>query len=268
MISILLPTLGEREVELERLFDSLERQTNNNFELVIITQGNHQSVENLLARYSFKKIQIKIEKKGLSLARNIGIKKCGGKAVLLSDDDAWYPEYAIDIIHQNLNNEVFDVACFMIFDPIVGKYYKNYSKHNKDVNQIDIMRKSSIEICFNLSKVGKEKVFFDEDFGLGSKYPSGEENIILYNLYKNGYKIKFFNEIIVYHPKKQKIILDEQNLLAKGALFTKLYGRLKGIVLLNCLIFKHWNKIKINKIRVIYSLNKKMVSGNLYHVNE
>ena len=37
------------------------------------------------------------------------------------------------------NNE--DIICFKIFDPISGKYYKNYSKHKQKVGTIQILKK-------------------------------------------------------------------------------------------------------------------------------
>ena len=46
-VSILLPTLGERIDELKRLFNSLEEQTNKSFELIIISQGNHNASTSL-----------------------------------------------------------------------------------------------------------------------------------------------------------------------------------------------------------------------------
>ena len=70
-LSILLPTLGARIDELKRLFISLENQNNKSFELIIVSQGNHKIIEELLREFSFKYKQIKIDKKGLSLARNI-----------------------------------------------------------------------------------------------------------------------------------------------------------------------------------------------------
>ena len=45
MISILVPTMGTRENELKRLIESLKKQTYNNFEVVIVSQGNHDMVE-------------------------------------------------------------------------------------------------------------------------------------------------------------------------------------------------------------------------------
>ena len=63
-LSILLPTLGSRIEELSILFNSLENQNNKLFELIIVSQGNHDNIEKLLKKFTFKYTQIKIEKRG------------------------------------------------------------------------------------------------------------------------------------------------------------------------------------------------------------
>ncbi len=196
MISILLPTLGERLSELKRLFDSLEEQTNKQFELIIVTQGNHQEVEILLSNYNFKNQQVKTDKRGLSRARNIGINYCKGNLVLLSDDDAWYPNFVIDYLEQQFYGESIDIGCFKIFDPLINSDYKDYSRHNQYLTKIDLLRKSSIELCFSLKNIRKKELLFNEQFGLGSEFPSGEENILLCELYKKGYNFKFFDKMV------------------------------------------------------------------------
>ena len=128
-LSILLPTLGARIDELKRLFISLENQNNKSFELIIVSQGNHKIIEELLREFSFKYKQIKIDKKGLSLARNIGMKYVSGNYVVLADDDAWYAEDSINKIIKEMKSNDEEIICFKIFDPISNKYYKNFLHH-------------------------------------------------------------------------------------------------------------------------------------------
>lgn len=259
-VSILLPTLGERIDELKRLFNSLEEQTNKSFELIIISQGNHKEVEVLLSQYSFKYNHINIDKKGLSYARNIGLKQVKGEYLILSDDDAWYPNYSIDMIINKFLKESCDVACFKIYDPMLEKEYKNYRKHRKSIKNIDILRKSSIEICFNLKQISLEEIYFDEEFGLGSKYISGEENLVLKNILDLGYKLCYFNEIFVFHAKKENIKFNNKYIESKAILFKRLFGRVIGSVFLNILLFKNIKKIDSNKMYSIWMANKLILS--------
>ena len=243
-LSILLPTLGSRIEELKRIFDSLENQTNKLFELIIVSQGNHNIIEKLLKKYTFKYNQIKINKRGLSLARNIGMKYVNGNYIILADDDAWYPKDAVNTIITEMKNNNEDVICFKIFDPISGRYYKNYSKHKTKVGTIQILKKSSIEVCFNLIKINKSKMVFNEEFGLGSKFQSGEENLIINYLRREGYKIKFIDKTIVYHRIRKNTIIDEEFIRAKSEVLKRILGRFGAYIYLNLILIKNFKKIK------------------------
>lgn len=243
-LSIILPTLGNRIDELKRLFTSLENQKNKSFELIIVSQGNHNIIENLLKNFTFKYNQIKIDKKGLSLSRNVAMNYINGNYVILSDDDAWYSEDSINTIITEMKKNNEEIICFKIFDPISNKYYKNYSKHKTKVGTIQILKKSSIEICFNLKKLNKSKIIFNEQFGLGSKFQSGEENLILNDLKKLGYKIKFVDKTVVYHEIKKNTIIDEKFIKAKAEILKIILGRLKAYIYLNLILIKNFKKIK------------------------
>lgn len=243
-LSIILPTLGNRIDELKRLFTSLENQKNKSFELIIVSQGNHNIIENLLKNFTFKYNQIKIDKKGLSLSRNVAMNYINGNYVILSDDDAWYSEDSINTIITEMKKNNEEIICFKIFDPISNKYYKNYSKHKTKVGTIQILKKSSIEICFNLKKLNKSKIIFNEQFGLGSKFQSGEENLILNDLKKLGYKIKFVDKTVVYHEIKKNTIIDEKFIKAKAEILKIILGRLKAYIYLNLILIKNFKKIR------------------------
>lgn len=243
-LSIILPTLGNRIDELKRLFTSLENQKNKSFELIIVSQGNHNIIENLLKNFTFKYNQIKIDKKGLSLSRNVAMNYINGNYVILSDDDAWYSEDSINTIITEMKKNNEEIICFKIFDPISNKYYKNYSKHKTNVGTIQILKKSSIEICFNLKKLNKSKIIFNEQFGLGSKFQSGEENLILNDLKKLGYKIKFVDKTVVYHEIKKNTIIDEKFIKAKAEILKIILGRLKAYIYLNLILIKNFKKIR------------------------
>ena len=84
LFSILLPTLGLRIQEVNRLLESLSVQTFKDFEIVIVTQINHEGIGRLIEQWDMFNIQhIKIENKGLSLARNEGLKVCKGDWIIL-----------------------------------------------------------------------------------------------------------------------------------------------------------------------------------------
>lgn len=127
MISIIIPTLGTREAELRRLFQSMEEQTEQRFEAVVVSQANHETVARLLEGVSFCYQHIRLERRGLSHARNIGATYINGELVTFSDDDCWYePDAFAEAWQFFRSNPKTGLVCFQIFDPVSEQFYKRY----------------------------------------------------------------------------------------------------------------------------------------------
>lgn len=246
VISVIIPTLGTRSVELERLFKSLETQTNKNFEAIVVSQDNHELVVDLLSNYRFSNKHIKINRKGLSHSRNVGLKHISGTIVTFSDDDCWYDDDSFSIVEQTFSENTCDIACFQIFDPISNQYYKNYSQTPEaTVSNKSLFRKSSIEIFLNLKNIDKEKLKFDENFGLGAKYPSGEENIFLSDMKKQNMLISYFPRKIVYHLKPNIATrLTPKSFIGKGPMFKRIYNTPVALCILFLFFFKKFRHLE------------------------
>lgn len=218
-ISVLVPTLGERKTEIDRLFKSLEGQEYKNFEVVVISQDNHDSIKKMIDRYSnLNTIHICINKKGLSHARNIGLKKCSGDIIVLSDDDCWYHKNSLKIIvSEFIKDPKIDVLLTQIYDAESERFYKKYPKKKKKLNKYHLLSKSSIEISFKKNSCNH---LFDEDFGLGGLYPCAEEVDFLLNNYGRGGKYYYVPKVTVYHQAKDNFN-DKSKFFAKGALYAK-----------------------------------------------
>lgn len=256
MISMIVATLGERVDEINRLLKSLEEQKNNQFELIVVSQDNHESIENILKKYKLNYKHIRIERKGLSLARNVGLNYANGDIITFSDDDCWYPTYAFEEINTVFKNNESDILCFNIFDPISNQMYKSYKTEiNNNLSEIDLCRISSIEIFIDLRKVRKVDMNFDERFGLGARFNSGEENILLSDLKTKRYSIKYIPKIIVYHQcKKLKNKMNSEQAYCKGAMFKRMYPNIKGLIYSNLLIMKNL-RITEEKIKSLINVN-------------
>lgn len=246
MLSIIVPTLGTRVPELNRLFDSLENQTSLEFEVIVVSQDHHEVVSELLSKRSFLHKQVKLSKRGLSYARNEGLKAVKGRYVTFSDDDCWYPAHAVKKVERFFAQHQAQVVCFQIFDPTTNQTYKSYP--TEEANQVrsrDLFRKSSIEIFVDTQTIDQNYLSFNESFGLGAKHPSGEENIFLFALHRAGYTISYVPEVIVYHLKPtQASRLDERTMISKGALFAALYRKPVDLILLTALFAKKIRHVK------------------------
>lgn len=244
-ISVLVPTLGAREHELERLFKSLIEQAYDNLELIIVAQDNFDKIKKLCNLYVTKLniVIITSDIKGLSRARNLGLSHVSGDIILLSDDDCWYAKKALQKIaaffdsHPNTN-----ILLTQIYDPIAGTPYKNYSLKEKGITKsLDLLSRSSIEIAFRRTDPMPK---FDERFGLGGKYVAGEENDYLIRSLRDNKIIQYEPFITVYHEKKHNAESNKQ-LIAKGAFYAKNFGFfISNAVLIRDLLLKHQNNYR------------------------
>lgn len=257
MINVIVPTLGTRVEEIKRLLNSLENQSYKKINVIIISQDNHNVVENILSGYELELKHIKLEKKGLSYARNQGLEFVKDGIITFSDDDCWYPENAFEQVIKEFKNNDVSALSFQIYDPEVQKFYKEYPIDSiKVLNFRGVLKISSIEFFINLNEIDREDLIFDERFGLGANYPSGEENILLVDLLKKKYKIAYINQIIVFHKKKDQgnKVINANTFIGKGPLFKRMKGTVPGIGMLTIFLIKKFNSIE----KPIYSFGKSL----------
>lgn len=244
-ISVLVPTLGTREYEINRLLDSLKQQSYKEFEVILVTQDNHSQIEQLISKYADDLCiqHIKMTVKGLSRARNEGLRVATGEVVVLSDDDCWYPGDALEnIVNTFKQASSASIVLTQIFDPEQNISYKNYNATEGYIkHKLQLMSKSSIEIAFKKDLLSYKE--FDERLGLGSEFVCGEEVDFLVNNFKKG--IIFYKPLItVYHRKKESGSSDKQ-IMAKGVIYGKNYNILICLlVLIRDLIKKRENNFK------------------------
>jgi glycosyltransferase involved in cell wall biosynthesis len=181
---------------------------------------------------------------GLSKARNRGLEYSSGDIIVVADDDLKYLENFTSIIEDafQLHPEI-DIITFQITTP-EGKPYKKYKDSSFLHNIFSINKVSSVEIAFRKKKIAGI-ISFDENFGLGSKYPLGEETIFLADAIKNGLKILYMPIPIVIHPKESSgKLYTEKKIIARGAKFKRIYGYYASIIAFLFAIkkYKEYNK--------------------------
>jgi GT2 family glycosyltransferase len=142
-----------------------------------------------------------LDKRGLSLARNFGIKKSLGEYLVFLDDDTIIQEDFLGVLLKNILITKASAFCCRDTDPVKkrlysGDFLKNkpkYLNHFKFVyflGYAHVVKKSSIE------EIG----FYDEKFGIGAKYGGAEESDIFFRLKHRGEKVVYLAELVVYHP--------------------------------------------------------------------
>ncbi|MCY9821475.1 glycosyltransferase family A protein [Aeromonas media] len=248
-ISLAVSTYKDSIFGIENIFSKIYDQC----ELIVVVHqldGECDKLEYSTYKASLEKAYSKIKiitdiGKGLSRSRNIALEFIKGRAVdyiFLSDDDNVFIADGVKktIEYNNINS--IDVSISKILTD-TGKDFKNYNGRSV-VTKRKLASVSSLEICLSVPFVRRMKLKFDEDFGLGAKYPSCEEFIFLVDALKCGANIRYVDEYINIHTEESS----GQNLnnieiaIAKGAAFKRVYGSLAILVIFIFAVKKAFDK--------------------------
>lgn len=161
---------------------------------------------------------------GLSKNRNHALSKATAPLLLISDDDVDYiPEGLTVVMAAFDQNPDADILTFM-YDSILSK--KKYPDHKFDLNNpVKGYFVTSIEIALR-SEAVKGKVWFNEKFGIGAPFPSGEEDIFIRDCLDAGLTGQFLPITIARHDGTTS---SERNLKmpsrpqTKGAVFLRIH---------------------------------------------
>lgn len=240
-IELLISTMNKEKLESLR-FENIDKSTNC---LVINQCGINKNIEKKNLR------MIKTDTVGLAKSRNLAIKYAKGNVCIISDDDVKYVEGFEKLVEDEFEkNPDIDILTFQIKTP-EGDFFKNYREESFQHNHRTVLKISSIEIAFRLNAIKDNNIFFNEYFGLGANYISGEENIFLLNCIKKGLKIKYIPKTIAIHPKESSgKILDKRAIYSKGALFYELFG-FKAYFINFAFLFKKRKLINFNFLESI-----------------
>lgn len=163
---------------------------------------------------------------GLSKSRNAGLENCKTKFAYIMDDDVLFDKTEILKVTSVMEEDNVDVAtCKFKFDD--GSFPKKYSKKSFDHNIFTAAKVSSIEICVNVESLRSRGIRFDENFGLGTDLPSGEEYIFIADCISKGLKVRFYPILIGIHPNETSgmdFYTSHEKVLAKREMFKRIFG--------------------------------------------
>ena len=192
------------------LLDSLSKQSYKNFEVIIIDQNLSGYLDDLIRTWLSRLniIHRNVSFKGLSRARNFGIKISNSNIIAFPDDDSHYDPNTLEKVFNHFNNNIETeiLLCQMIDNSknILSRMKKsNYSYKINSIYDLFMAKATSNQIFLKsniLKRVNQD--IFDEDMGVGSGtlYGSSEETDLLLRLFRKHSKILVHNNIFVFHP--------------------------------------------------------------------
>lgn len=132
-VSVIIPVYNG-EKYLETIITSLARQTDNDFEAIIINDGSADGTEQALKRLQSRKHPFALrvinkENEGVSCTRNLGIREARGKRICFCDvDDAISPRY-IELLSKALD----DSGCRFALGYSIGEPDELYDGADPDL---------------------------------------------------------------------------------------------------------------------------------------
>ena len=150
---------------------------------------------------------ISTPEKGLSRSRNMLINNAEGEILVIGDDDVEYLDGYYEAI-ENAYNKYPDADIIVFrFTHKRGKETRTRYMHDIKMNMMNISKAASVEISFRRQSILDAGVRFNNNIGLGTDFPTGEENAFLADALRAGLKI--------YHVPKTICVAQEAERLTE-----------------------------------------------------
>jgi len=162
-ISIVIPTYNRCEL-LKRAINSVLDQTINVQEIIVVDNGSTDNTYEMISSLFPEITYIYENRKGVSIARNVGIKNCYSTWIaFLDSDDAWEPQkLEKQLFFTNNNNKKYRLIHTNEIWYKNNKFQNQLKKHEKSGG--DIFQKSLQLCCISPSSAFIKKEVFD-DYG-------------------------------------------------------------------------------------------------------
>jgi len=198
--SLVLATIG-RTAELSNFLMHLDCQSYRNFELIVVDQNPDDRLAAVLAPYRTR-FAIKHLKsgKGLSRARNVGLRHISGDIVAFPDDDCWYHATTLQqVASLFLDHSDWDGATGGAAAPWAERYF---DQKKGFLHKYNAWRRTVSITIFLRSSVVRAVGDFDPMLGAGSAlgYGSSEEIDYVLRALEEKFRICYVPDLLVHHP--------------------------------------------------------------------
>lgn len=236
---------------LYNLFDSLQNQTSNDFEWLIIDDGSNDNTEKVLyeikKKANFKVNYIKKKNSGKHKSLNLGISKINTKLTIIVDSDDKLLPNAVELIvryylkyKDNKNIGVFsflkcysngDIVVTMNQDEILSSYIEYRIKENRPGDMAEVFYTKILKE--NPFPEFKDEKFLSEDIlwiKIAKKYKCMFINIPIY-------ECEYLEDGLTFNDKVMKFSSPLGSVLRGKSLMSKecgLKSQVKGAIIYNC----------------------------------
>lgn len=206
LVSIIIPTYNRGHL-IDETLDSVLAQTYPNWECIIVDDGSTDNTDTLVADYIDKDNRFqffKLNHKGVSFARNYGLKKISGDYIQFLDSDDLIHEDKIkialdDIIEKGGDNNDFVISNFMMFRESVDRLLPPFCQLNENVFSFsEVLYNWDFEFNIPIHCGFFHKRVF-ENFRFSETLGAKEDWIMWLSLFRNKPKIRFIDLPLAYY---------------------------------------------------------------------
>lgn len=204
LITVLTPTYNRGYI-INNLYKSLLKQTDKNFEWIVIDDGSEDETEKIfqeiLKRNELNLKYFKKENGGKHTALNLGIAKAKGEIVIIVDSDDYLIDEAIEKIRKEsqkiLDDDVFAGICFRRMYINNKQIIGTQSLKEKYIDIDLISYKYKKEVGGDLAECYKLEILKKYLFPIyeGEKFVP---EALVWNRIAQKYKMRFFNREAIY----------------------------------------------------------------------
>ena len=223
-VSIVIATL-DRPDDLTACLESLtEKKYERTVEIVIVDNNPESGLTPPVLR-NFPDVKLINEtKKGLSFARNAGIRAATGKIIITTDDDVIFPQNWLENLIRHFDrNDIYSVAgntlpfeietASQFLFETYGGLGKGFERKEYTPHWFEMYRFLSLptwQIGATSNAAFKKEIFTDTEIGyflesLGAGMPAGvgEDSYMFYKILKSGKKIIYEPDAFVLHKHRR-----------------------------------------------------------------
>lgn len=205
-IDLVLATVG-RTVEVRLFLEALASQTYPNVRLIVVDQNDDDRLASVLEPYEHKLSILKlVSQRGLSRARNVGLRHLDGDIVAFPDDDCHYPAHLLsDVASLMVANRQWDGVTGCVVDDANRPSSARWDSEEGEINRSNVWRRALSISIFLRRHVIDEVGPYDEALGVGAgtPYGSGEETDYLLRALSAGFVLHYVPSLTVIHRDKR-----------------------------------------------------------------
>lgn len=238
MFSIIVSSRNRPELII-RCLESLAKQVNSYYEVVVVDQGDFPASIPDDPRFRC----VVDQKRGLAAGRNAGVRAAVGSVLIFIDDDAQAGAGYLAAIEKVFNEDprLAALAGRILTLEDGQPYTRVHGSENRFLSCRDWPRFMGGNFAVRrevIADIGP----FDERFGVGRRWASGEETDFFFRMLYRRYRVAYVPAAVVRHPKEK---LENVSFEQRFKLFA--YARGQGALFAHHIIY-------YRKIRLVVTL--------------